>query len=82
MILLGWVSTLYAAEIFGYPFVEKQIKFYTIILGVIAGSAFMVSILYLCFWLVDFKKKTATPVLKKEKDVLGGELAVAFHPAK
>jgi hypothetical protein len=82
MILLGWVSSLYAAEILGYPLVEKQAKFYTIILGVIAASVFMVSALYFCFWLVDFKKKAATPTLQREKEVLGGELVVALQSAK
>ena len=82
MILLGWVSGLYAAEILGYPLVEKQAKFYTIMLGVIAASVFMVSALYLCFWLVDSKKKVATPSLEREKEVLGGELVVALQSAK
>ena len=59
LILLGWVSSLYAAEILGYPLVEKQVKFYTIILGTIVASVFVVSALYFCFWLVDFKKKAA-----------------------
>jgi len=60
VILLGWVSNLYAAEILGYPLVGKQVKFYSIILGTIAASVFMVSALYLCFWLADFKRKAAT----------------------
>ena len=60
VILLSWVSSLYAAEILGYPLVEKQAKFYTIILGVVAASVFMVSALYLCSWVTDFKKKAGT----------------------
>jgi hypothetical protein len=75
MILFGWVSSLYAAEILGYPLVEKQAKFYTIILGVIAASVFMVSALYLCL-------KAATPTLQREKEVLAGELVVALQSAK
>lgn len=43
MVFLGMASSLYAAEISGYPHVEKQAKFYAIILGVIAVSVFMVS---------------------------------------
>jgi hypothetical protein len=82
MILVSWVSSLYAAEILGYPLVEKQAKFYTAILGVIAASIALVSALYLCFWLLEFKKKTATRTLRREKEVLGGELAVALHSAK
>ena len=82
MILMSWVSNLYAAEILGYPLVEKQAKFYTAILGVIAASVAMVSASYLCFWLLAFKKKTATPTLQREKEVSGGELVVALHSAK
>jgi len=82
MILVSWVSSLYAAEILGYPLVEKQAKFYITILGVIAASVAMVSALYLCFWLLDFKKKTATRTLQREKEVLGGELVVALQSAK
>ena len=82
MILVSWVSSLYAAEILGYPLVEKQVKFYTTILGVIAASVVMVSASYLCFWLLDFKKKTATPTVQREKEVSGGELVVALQSAK
>jgi len=82
VILLGWVSSLYAAEILGYPLVEKQATFYTIILGLIAASVFMVSALYLCLWLADFKKKAATHTMQREKEVLGGELAVALQSSK
>jgi len=82
MILLSWVSSLYAGEILGYPLVEKQAKFYTIILGVIAASALMVSATCFCFWLVDCKKKVAIPALERKKEILGGDLAVAFHSAK
>ena len=82
MILVSWVSSLYAAEILGYPLVEKQAKFYTTILGVIVASVAMVSASYLCFWLLDFKKKIATRTLQREKGVLGGELVVALQSAK
>jgi hypothetical protein len=84
MILLSWVTSSYAGEILGYPLVEKQAKFYTIILGVIAASVLMVSAIYLCFWLVDSKKKVAIPALERERErgILGDDLAVAFHSAK
>ena len=75
MVLLGLASSQYAAEISGYPHVEKEAKFYTIILGVIAASVFMVSALYLCL-------KAATPTLQREKAVLAGELVVALQSAK
>ena len=82
VIFLGWVSSLYAAEILGYPLVQKQAKFYTIILGLIAASVFMVSTLYLCLWLADFKKRAAARTGQREREVLGGKLAVAFQSAK
>lgn len=82
MILMSWVSSLYAAEILGYPLVEKQAKFYITILGVIAASVAMVSASYLCFWLLDFKKRAATRSLQRETGVLGGKLVVALHSAK
>ena len=82
LILLSWISSVYAADILGYPIVEKQAKFYTIILGVIAASIALVSASYLCFWLADLKKKAATPVLRREKEAFGGELVAAAQSAK
>ena len=82
LILLSWVSSVYAAEILGYSIVEKQAKFYTIILGVIAVSIVLVSVTYLGSWLADLKKKVATHALRGEKDSLGGELAAAAQSAK
>jgi hypothetical protein len=81
MIVIGLASNVYAAEIFGYPLVAKQAKFYSIILGVIATSMAMVGIAYLSFWLADLKKrvKASRPV---EKAVFAGELAAAAQSAK
>jgi hypothetical protein len=82
MVFLGMASSLYAAEISDYPPVEKQAKFYAIILGVIALSAFRVSALHLCLGLVDFKEKAATPTLQREKGVFAGERVAALQSAK
>jgi hypothetical protein len=82
LILLSWVSSVYAAEILGYPLVEKQAKFYSVILGVIGASMALVFVTYTSFWLADWKKEVATHALRREKKALGGELAAAAQPAK
>ena len=82
MILLGWISNVYAAEILGYHIVEKQARFYTLILGIIGSSVALVGLSYLCFWLVDLKKKAAKPVLRREKEAFAGELVAAAQSAK
>jgi hypothetical protein len=81
MILVAWTSNVYAAEILGYPIVAKQAKFYSIILGVIAASAAMVSMSYLCFWLADLKNraKVSKPAANR---AFAGELAAAAQSAK
>ena len=81
MILIGFASNAFAAEILGYPLAAKQAKFYSIILGVIAASMAMVGIAYLGFWLADLKKmiKASRPV---KKAVFAGELAAAAQSAK
>ncbi len=73
--LLGWTSIGYCAEVFGYPIVEKQARFYTIILGLIAVSMALVGIAYLSFWLIDWKKKAAHSA--KENMAYSGKLAEA-----
>ena len=82
MILMGWISNAYAAEILGYPIVEKQAKFYTIILGVIAASLGLVALSYLCFWLVDLKEKAARIGSWREKESFAGQLVAAAQSAK
>ena len=82
MILLGWISNVYAAAILGYPIVEKQARFYTLILGIIGASASLIGFSYFCFWLADLKKRVVKPVLRKEKEVFAGELAAAAQSAK
>ena len=82
MILLGWISNVYAAEILGYPIVAKQAKFYSIILGVIAASIALVAGSYLCFWLVDLKKRALKPALGREREGFSGVLAAAGQSAK
>jgi hypothetical protein len=81
VILMGWISNVYASEILGYPIVPKQAKFYSIILGVIASSVAMVALTYLCFWLADLKKKvkTARPIVN---NAFARELVVAAESAK
>ena len=81
MILIGLASYAYAGEILGYPIVAKQAKFYSIILGVIAASVSMVAISYLCFWLVDLKKRAMVPK-RVEKAAFAGELVAAAQSAK
>ena len=82
MILLGWITNVYAGEILGYPVVEKQAKFYGIILGVIVASIALVAGSYLLFWLVDLRKKLAKPALQHEQEIFAGELAAAAQSAK
>jgi hypothetical protein len=82
MILLMGISNVYAAEILGYPLVEKQAIFYGIILGVIAASASLVAVSYLLFWLVDTRKKAAELFIRKEERSFAGELAAAAQSAK
>ncbi len=82
MILLGWISNVYAAEILGYPIVEKQARFYTLILGIIGASVALVGLSYLCFWLIELKKKAAKPALRREKEAFAGELVAAAQSAK
>ncbi len=82
MILLGWITNLYAADILGYPIVEKQAKFYTIILGLIGASMALVGGSYLLFWLVDLRKKAIKPALQHETKIFAGELAAAAQSAK
>lgn len=82
MILLGWIANVYAAEILGYSIVEKQARFYTLILGMIGVSIALVGFSYLCFWLVDLKRKAAEPALRRHKEIFAGELVAAAQSAK
>jgi len=82
MILLGWISNVYAADVLGYPIVEKQAKFYTLILGMIGISITLVGFSYFCFWLVDLKRKATHPSLKRHRTLFAGELAAVAHSAK
>jgi len=82
IILLGWIANVYAAEILGYPMVEKQARFYILIIGIIGVSVGLVGFSYLCFWLVDLRKKVAEPALQREKKSFAGELVAAAQSAK
>jgi hypothetical protein len=82
MILLGWISNVYAAEMLGYPIVEKQARFYTLILGMIGVSIALVGFSSLCFWLVDLKRKAAKPALRRQKQPFAGEFVAAAQSAK
>lgn len=82
MILLGWINNVYAGEILGYPVVEKQAKFYSIILSLIGASLALVAGSYLLFWLLDLKKKLPKSALQHEKEIFAGELAAAAQSAK
>jgi len=57
VVLLSWVSSGYAAVLFGYTIVPKQATFYIFILGVIGTSVAMVSALYFSLWMADLRKK-------------------------
>jgi uncharacterized membrane protein YeaQ/YmgE (transglycosylase-associated protein family) len=81
MILIGWISNVSAAEILGYPVVEKQARFYTLILSIIGASIGLVGLSHLSFWLIELKKKAAKPTLRKEKEAFA-ELAAAAQSAK
>lgn len=85
-ILLCWVSSIYAAEILGYPVVPKQARFYIIILSAIGASVAMVAATYVSFWLVDLKKKqqavAAKPALNSGLKTFGGQLAASAQSAK
>ncbi len=81
-ILLVGISNVYAGEILGYPIIEKQAKFYSIILGVIAASVALVSLSYLTFWSADLKKRAAKPVLRREKEAFAGELLAVAQAVK
>jgi hypothetical protein len=82
MILLGWISNVYAGEILGYPIVEKQARFYSLILGMIGTSVGLVGFSYLSFWLIDLKRKAAKSSLKRQKKSFAGELVAAAQSAK
>ena len=82
LILLGWISSVYAADILGYAIVEKQAKFYIIILGLIAASVALVSATYFGYWLADLKKKAAPQALRREKEAFAGKLVAAVQSAK
>ncbi len=82
MILLGWIANVYAAEILGYPIVEKQARFYTFILGIIGVSVGLVGFSSLCLWLVDLSRNTLKPARRIEEKAFPGELAGAAQSAK
>ncbi len=82
MILLGWISNVYAGEILGYPIVEKQARFYSLILAMIGTSVGLVGFSYLSFWLVDLKRKVAQSSLNRQKKSFAGELVAAAQSAK
>ncbi len=81
-ILLVGISNVYAAEVLGYPIVEKQARFYSIILGVIAGSIGLVSLFHFGFWVADLGKRAAQPVLRRQKESFADGLAAGSQAAK
>ena len=85
-ILLNWVSGSYAAEFLGYTMVPKQVKFYTIILGMLGASAGMVATLYATLGLADLRKKRKAKVVGpapfKDTAAFGDEVAIAAQPAR
>ena len=85
VILLSWISSVYAAEILGYPIAPKQAKFYTIILSVIGASMALVGTAYFSFWVADLKKKKAGTVkaaFSRQAEPLTGKLALAAQSVK
>jgi len=78
MIILGFAANSFAADLFGYPVVEKQIRFYSLILGIIAISAVLVAVSCLSSRVADVKKRSAR--LSEEKAF--GTFAAATQSAK
>ncbi len=81
LLVFGWIS-IASADVLGYPIVEKQAKFYTIILGLIAFSITLVASSYLYFWLADGKIKISRPALSPDKEGFARHLAAAAQSAK
>jgi hypothetical protein len=77
-------STSFANEILGYSVTPTQVRFYTLILGLIGFSLGLVAVAYFSFWVLDLWKKKAEVQklgVHKEKGFAGG-LAVAAQSAK
>jgi NADH:ubiquinone oxidoreductase subunit H len=75
MVILGWAANSFAAEFLGYPLAEKQIRFYSIILGIIAISIVLVAGSCLSCRLVDLKK--TAPKTAEREETLGKWVAAA-----
>ncbi len=78
VILLGLAADVLAGDVLGYPVVEKQLRFYSIILGIIAVSAALVTASCFCSRLFEAKKKADQPAKRESFD----GLAAAAHSAK
>jgi uncharacterized membrane protein YeaQ/YmgE (transglycosylase-associated protein family) len=76
-IIITWVSGANAGEILGYPIVQKQATFYTMILGLIGASMGIVGAAYACFFLADLKKKKVVvkESLPRRMESFSGKLA-------
>jgi membrane protease YdiL (CAAX protease family) len=85
VILMIWISSVYAGQILGYPIAPKQAKFYTIILSVIGVSMALVGTAYFSFWLADLKKKktgVGKAFFSRRAEAFAGKLAIVPQAAK
>lgn len=60
-IFLGFAVNAWAGDLLGYPVVETQLRFYSLIVGLIAMSVLIVAASCLCSRQVEVKKQTAKP---------------------
>ena len=78
MIILGVAANALAADLLGYPIVEKQMRFYSIIFGVMGISIILVALSYVSFRVTEVKKTAP----KRSGAKAFGSFASASQPAK
>ncbi len=74
--ILGFAANSFAADLFGYPVVEKQVRFYSLILGIIAASVLLVAAS--CLWSRSLEKRAGR---ESEANTLPA-LSPAAHSAR
>lgn len=78
MMILGFAANAFAADLFGYPVVEKQLRFYSLIFGIIGLSVVMVTLS--CLFSKQSEAKKRSRKLSGAKAF--GRLVAATQPAK
>ncbi len=68
----------FPADLFGYPVVETQLRFYTLILGIIAVSVALVAFSCLCSRRMDARRAAPKSVERK----VFGKFAAAAQSSK